>query len=258
MGFGGINTHVVIDKETSPRHRAPHRRHLTFAGSLQDCELLLLDGDSPAELRARLTKTAGLAPRLSYAQLADLAHTLQRDLRELPWRAAVVVTSPDDAESRLRQLIDALDRDQDEPGLVAVDNRAFIGCVRVEAASIGFLFPGQGSGRGTDGGALRRRFAQAAEVYDRAGLPATGDPVATEVAQPRIVAAATAGLRVLDWLGVEAEAAVGHSLGELVALHWAGALDEALLTEAARIRGEAMAMHGEPGTMASLVATPSA
>ncbi|MFI7329472.1 SDR family NAD(P)-dependent oxidoreductase [Streptomyces rubiginosohelvolus] len=256
MGFGGINTHVVIDKETSPRHRAPHRRHLTFAGSLQDCELLLLDGDSPAELRARLTKTAGLAPRLSYAQIADLAHTLQRDLRELPWRAAVVVTSPDDAERRLRQLIDALDRDQDEPGLVAVDDRAFIGCVRVEAASIGFLFPGQGSGRGTDGGALRRRFAQAAEVYDRAGLPATGDPVATEVAQPRIVAAATAGLRVLDWLGVEAEAAVGHSLGELVALHWAGALDEALLTEAARIRGEAMAMHAEPGTMASLVAAP--
>ncbi|KAB2590373.1 type I polyketide synthase [Streptomyces arboris] len=254
MGFGGINTHVVIDKETPPRHRAPHRRHLTLAGSLQDCELLLLDGESPAELRERLTKAADLAPKLSYAQLADLAHTLQRDLRELPWRAAAVVTSPDDAERRLRQLADALE--QDPAGLVAVDDRAFIGCVRAEAGSIGFLFPGQGSGRGTDGGALRRRFAQAAEVYERAGLPATGDPVATEVAQPRIVAAATAGLRVLDWLGVEAEAAVGHSLGELVALHWAGALDEARLLEAARVRGEAMARHGEPGTMASLAAAP--
>lgn len=254
MGFGGINTHVVIDKETPPRHRAPHRRHLTLAGSLQDCELLLLDGESPAELRERLTKAADLAPRLSYAQLADLAHTLQRDLRELPWRAAAVVTSPDDAERRLRELIGALE--QDPAGLVTVDDRAFIGCVRAEAGSIGFLFPGQGSGRGTDGGALRRRFAQAAEVYERAGLPATGDPVATEVAQPRIVAAATAGLRVLDWLGVEAEAAVGHSLGELVALHWAGALDEARLSEAARVRGEAMARHGEPGTMASLAAAP--
>lgn len=256
MGFGGINTHVVIDKETPPRHRPPHRRHLTLAGSLQDCELLLLDGESPAELRERLTKTADLAPRLSYAQLADLAHTLQRDLRELPWRAAAVVTSPDDAERRLRQLIDALDQDQDPAGLVPVHDRAFIGRVRDEAGSIGFLFPGQGSGRGTDGGALRRRFAQAAEVYDRAELPATGDAVATEVAQPRIVAAATAGLRVLDWLGVEAEAAVGHSLGELVALHWAGALDEARLSEAARVRGEAMARHGEPGTMASLAAAP--
>ncbi|MFF8962721.1 SDR family NAD(P)-dependent oxidoreductase [Streptomyces globisporus] len=254
MGFGGINTHVVIDKERHPRRRAPHRRHLTLAGSLQDCELLLLDGESPAELRERLTKAADLAPGLSYAQLADLAHTLQRDLRELPWRAAAVVTSPDDAERRLRQLIDALE--QDPAGLVTVDDRAFVGCVRGEPGSIGFLFPGQGSGRGTDGGALRRRFAQAAEVYERAGLPATGDPVATDVAQPRIVAAATAGLRVLAWLGVEAEAAVGHSLGELVALHWAGALDEARLSEAARVRGEAMARHGEPGTMASLAAAP--
>ncbi|MEU2798458.1 SDR family NAD(P)-dependent oxidoreductase [Streptomyces sp. NPDC007117] len=254
MGFGGINTHVVIDKEAPARHRAPHRRHLTLAGALQDCELLLLDGESPAELRERLTKTAGLATRLSYAQLGDLAHSLQRDLRELPWRAAAVVTSPDDAERRLRQLTDALE--QHPGGLVPVDDRAFIGCVSDEAASIGFLFPGQGSGRGTDGGALRRRFAQAAEVYERAGLPGAGDPVATEVAQPRIVAAATAGLRVLDWLGIEADAAVGHSLGELVALHWAGALDEARLSEAARVRGEAMATHGEPGTMASLAAPP--
>lgn len=254
MGFGGINTHVVIDKEAPPRHRAPHRRHLMLAGSLQDCELLLLDGESSAELRERLTKAADLVPRLSYAQLGDLAHTLQRDLRELPWRAAVVVSSPDDAERRLRQLTDALERD---PGrLVTVDDRAFVGCVGGEAGKIGFLFPGQGSGRGTDGGALRRRFAQAAEVHERAGLPGDGDPVATDVAQPRIVTAATAGLRVLDWLGVEAESAIGHSLGELVALHWAGALDEALLSEAARVRGEAMATYGEPGTMASLSATP--
>jgi enediyne polyketide synthase len=254
MGFGGINTHVVIDKEAPPRHRAPHRRHLMLAGSLQDCELLLLDGESPADLRERLTKAAGLAPRLSYAQLGDLAHTLQRDLRELPWRAAAVVTSPDDAERRLRQLIDALD--QHPGGLVRVDDRAFIGSVTGEAGRIGFLFPGQGSGRGTDGGALRRRFTQAAEVYERAGLPDAGDPVATEVAQPRIIAAATAGLRVLDWLGVEADAAVGHSLGELVALHWAGALDAARLSEAARVRGDAMASHGLPGAMASLAAAP--
>ncbi|WP_257135893.1 type I polyketide synthase, partial [Streptomyces sp. rh206] len=254
MGFGGINTHVVIDKEAPARHRAPHRRHLMLAGSLQDCELLLLDGESSAELRERLVAAADLAPRLSYAQLGDLAHTLQRDLRELPWRAAVVVSSPDDAERRLRQLTVALERD---PGrLVTVDDRAFVGCVGGEAGNIGFLFPGQGSGRGTDGGALRRRFAQAAEVHERAGLPRDGDPVATDVAQPRIVTAATAGLRVLDWLGVEAESAVGHSLGELVALHWAGALDEALLSEAARVRGEAMATYGEPGTMASLSATP--
>ncbi|MER6023658.1 hypothetical protein ABT141_36905, partial [Streptomyces anulatus] len=37
---------------------------------------------------------------------------------------------------------------------------------------------------------------------------------------------------------------------ELVALHWAGALDEALLSEAAQVRGEAMATYGAHDTSA--------
>ncbi|MCI0383198.1 type I polyketide synthase [Streptomyces sp. CNQ085] len=253
MGFGGINTHVVLDEPAARRRTAPDRRSVTLARSAQDCELLLLEGDSPAALSARIAEVADFVAEVSYAQVADLAATLQNRLRGLPYRAAVVTSSPEDAERRLRSLADILDGG--EHTHFSPDGRGFLGHA-TGRGRIGFLFPGQGSGRGTGGGALRRRFPEAAEVYDMADLPATGDMVATDVAQPRIATGSAAGLRVLDTLRVEATVALGHSLGELSALHWAGALDEETLLEAARVRGRAMAEHSASGTMASLVAGP--
>ncbi|MTE22490.1 SDR family NAD(P)-dependent oxidoreductase [Streptomyces sp. TRM43335] len=253
MGFGGINTHVVLDEPATRRRTAPDRRSIALARSAQDCELLLVEGGSPKSLRARLVEVADFVARVSYAQVADLAATLQGELRGLPHRAAVVASSPEDAERRLRNLADALDAG--ETTHFTPDGRGFLGHA-TGRGRIGFLFPGQGSGRGTGGGALRRRFPEAAEVHDAAGLPTAGDMVATDVAQPRIATGSAAGLRVLDALRVEATVALGHSLGELSALHWAGALDEETLLEAARVRGRAMAEHSASGTMASLAAAP--
>ncbi|MFI5642213.1 type I polyketide synthase [Streptomyces goshikiensis] len=253
MGFGGINTHVVLD-EPATRRRGPARgRNAALAASMQDAELLLLDAESPRELRARITEVADFVEQVSYGQVSDLAATLQRELRALPHRAAVIVSSPEDAGRRLRHLAGLLEAGESEH--TAADGRSHLGKA-TGRGRIGFLFPGQGSGQGTGGGALRRRFPEAAEVFDRAGLPASGDMVATDVAQPRIATGSAAGLRVLDSLRLEASVAVGHSLGELCALHWAGAIDEETLLEAARVRGRAMAEHGDSGTMASLAAAP--
>ncbi|MFH8239179.1 type I polyketide synthase [Streptomyces sp. NPDC018321] len=258
MGFGGINTHVVLDKTTAPPHKAPSRRALTLAGSLQDSELLMFDAQSPGELRERLVQAADYTTQLSYAQIGDLAATLQRDLLDQPWRAAAVVTSPQDAGQQLRGLVEALDARGPDDGFRAADGgRTFFGRTG-ENSRIGFLFPGQGSGTGTSGGALARRFPEAADVYAGAGLPTDGDTTATEVAQPRIATGSLAGLRALDALGIEADVAVGHSLGELAALHWAGAMDGQVLLDAAKIRGRAMAEHSACGTMASLGAAPAA
>lgn len=124
---------------------------------------------------------------------------------------------------------------------------------------IGFLFPGQGAGRRGDGGALRRRFADVDELYRTLPMPSSADLVATENAQPRIVTSSVAGLRVLASLGIEAVTAAGHSLGELTALHWAGAMDEAGLLRAAAARGRIMAQASDGGgAMASVVAPPEA
>ena len=248
MGFGGINTHIVLERSGARRRSSFDIRTRALAASLQDAELLLFDGGSPQELRERLVRALDFVPVVSYGQLADVAATLQRELRGLPYRAAAVVSSPEDATRRLQGLVDAIDAG--ETALFAADGRAFLN--HAGQGRIGYLFPGQGSGRGTSGGALRRRFPEVDEVYARAALPTSGDMVATAVAQPRIVTGSMAGLRALALLGLDADVAVGHSLGEISALHWAGAMDEQTLLRVASVRGQTMTEHSASGTMAGI------
>ncbi|MGB2567016.1 type I polyketide synthase [Micromonospora citrea] len=254
MGFGGINTHLVLQGEEGTR-RSPDARTRTMAARAQNVELLALDADTPAELAERVGVLAGQVVKLSYAQLGDLAAGLYRELGDRPYRAAVVARSPEDAERQLLRVHAALQAG--ETRLYAADGRAFLGHAR-GSARVGFLFPGQGTGRGRPAQALRRRFTQADRIVTQAALP-TGDVVATEVAQPRIVTGSVAGLSVLSALGIEADVAVGHSLGELTALHWAGAMDLPSVLRMAATRGRTMAEHGRPdGAMAGIPADPEA
>ncbi|TYB71374.1 SDR family NAD(P)-dependent oxidoreductase [Nonomuraea sp. PA05] len=251
MGFGGINTHVVLEADAPKRRMSSRTRALATAQ--QDAELFLFDAATREELRGRVAEVAAFVPAVSYAQLGDLAGTLRGGLRGLPYRAAAVVASPEDAERQLGRVLTALDSGEDE--LFTPDGKAWLRRASARPR-LGFLFPGQGSGRGTGGGALRRRLPCVDELYRTANLPATGDMVATSVAQPRIATGSMAGVRALSALGIEAEVGVGHSLGELSALCWAGAMDEDALLRVAGKRGRAMERHSDSGTMAGLRAGP--
>ncbi len=253
MGFGGINVHVVVTGDGTAHRAGLDARTERLASSWQDTELLLLGAASPAELRRQVAHLADLTPRLSYAELGDLAATLQGGLGACPVRAAVVAGSPEQATERLTALLTRIDAGP-HPS-IDVAGGVFFG-QGTRAPRIGYLFPGQGSGTRAGGGALSRRFAQ---VRDLGPETASGDLVATSVAQPHIVRSSLAGLRVLAGLGLRAEMAVGHSLGELTALHWAGAVGESGLLALAGTRGQMMEELGDPdGTMASVAADPSA
>lgn len=255
MGFGGINTHVVLDKPQPRRRRslAARTTALSRLAAGDGAELLVAEDGDPEGLRNRIGQLAEFVGRISYAELGDLAATLQREVRGRPYRAAVVARSPEQAEQRLRALHVALHEPPER--LRELGEGVFAGSA-AGSARVGFLFPGQGSGKQTGGGALRRRFAEADAAYQLAALPEGADVVATAVAQPRIVTGSLAGLRVLAWLGIDATVAVGHSLGELSALHWAESIDEATLLRVAGVRGRVMTEHSEPGTMASINGAP--
>ena len=260
MGFGGINAHVVLAGDGAVRRTSLDSRTVRLVGSRQDSELLLLNAASTVDLRGRLAGLAETCGRLAYAELGDLAATLAAGLGDGDGeggqgagavRAAVVAVSPEQAEERLGRLLDVLD----SGARTVIDPAAgvFLG-EGTGVPRIGYLFPGQGSGQGTEG-ALRRRFAAVRDLS--IPIPADGDLVATSVAQPRIATSSVAGLRVLSLLGVEGDAAVGHSLGELVALHWAGAMDEQELLALAAERGRVMAEASEGGgAMAGIAAGP--
>ncbi len=135
-----------------------------------------------------------------------------------------------------------------------------------------FVFPGQGSqavGMGRD---LAAAFAPAREVFEEvnealgqnlAGLMFEGpeeDLTATENAQPALMAASLAALRVLEQEGGLDMASAcrfvaGHSLGEYSALAAAGALGLAETARLLKRRGRAMqeAVPAGEGAMAALL-----
>src|SRR4029077_2918518 len=112
---------------------------------------------------------------------------------------------------------------------------------------VGFLFPGQGAPSRPDGGAWRRRFADATSLLDRITSPAGRNSADTDIAQPSIIAASFTALRVLEQLNVSASIAAGHSLGDIAALAWAGALTQEAAFDLAVKRGAIMARSGSPG-----------
>jgi [acyl-carrier-protein] S-malonyltransferase len=138
--------------------------------------------------------------------------------------------------------------------------------------SLAFIFPGQGSQAVGMGKALADAFAPARAVFDEVDA-ALGEKLTrtmwegpadtltlTENAQPALMAASLAAMRVLEAeagvdLARDAQFVAGHSLGEYSALAAAGALTIADTARLLRIRGRAMqkAVPVGTGAMAALL-----
>lgn len=253
MGFGGINSHVVLEAGRAER-RGLDARERRLAASAQDVELFLLGARTPDELRRQVEHLATYAARLSRAELTDVAAELADTLDATAVRAALLASTPGGLASGLATLVGWL-----AGGIEArldIGASVFLGAGDTRPR-IGFLFPGQGSPAHLGGGLWRRRFEPVRDLYAMADLPGQGDATHTAVAQPAIVTASVAGLAALERLGIEGCVAAGHSLGELTALHWAGALDRAALLRLAAARGRAMAELASPtGAMASIARPP--
>ena len=246
MGFGGINTHIVL--EGTADHRRDHLdpEQLDLIGSDQDTELLLIASEDVEGLRQKVGQLLSFAGRLAWLQLADLAAGLSQGHAWGAARAALVASRPEELADRLETLCGWLD----ERVTRRLDLHAGIFVSTDEGGAgprVGFLFPGQGTPASGDGGVIARRDEAVRALYLSLDLPARGNASSTEFAQPAIVAASLSGLHALGRLGIEATVAVGHSLGELTALHWAGALDaNVLLRIAARTAGSWPHAAGRP------------
>jgi enediyne polyketide synthase len=254
MGFGGINTHVTLEA-------ADHFHRRNFTGterqqlsSAQDCEVFFFQAASTAALAEQLSQALIHTSYISYAEMTDMAASLAAQAAEAggPVRAACVAATPGQLQQNIQQLHEwcttGVQRQIDSTRGI------FLGSGSAPAR-IGFLFPGQGSPVYTNGGMWARRFSAVRELY--AGLSLAQSPVAqttaTETAQPCVVAASLAGLMMLEGCGVKASIALGHSLGELTALCWAGACASEDLLRLVAERGRVMAQKAAAsGAMASI------
>ncbi len=255
FGFGGINVHVTLEGVDRKPGTSLSPRDQVIASSAQDAELFLFTADSRSGLGKKLELFADRASGLSYAELSDASAALAGEISAGTWRAAAVAASPTELGEQLITLRHLLE--QGGTGKINPDRGIFLS-VASTTPRIGFLFPGQASPVRLHGGAHGRRFSSVREVYRAAELDDGVDVGSTAVAQIAIATAEAAGLRMMNDLGIEASVAVGHSLGELAAYHWAGAIDEDSLLALVRARGRSMSeLPGPAGVMAGIAATAS-
>jgi enediyne polyketide synthase len=252
MGFGGINTHVVLRGERNePTFSLPPTVR-TWSRPRAADEIVFCGADTLSELEAGLDRIIDRAGSLSAAELHDLAATSGRATATVAAvRCALVARTPGElvtmAAKARKRLVDG--------DLTLVVDEAGFALGKGGRGKVGLLFPGQ---------AAPVRAALAAWPPVKVpqlppGVRVTDGDTDTAVAQPAIVRQSLAGLAWLASLECRPVGAAGHSLGEITALVWAGALTpEEGLRLAAR-RGALMAQHGVQGTtMASVGAEHTA
>ncbi|TYC10312.1 type I polyketide synthase [Actinomadura syzygii] len=236
FGVSGTNAHIILEEagEPAPVDETEH------AGTGAQAVAWPVSGRGETALRAhagrlrdRIEADPGLAP-------SDVARTLARRT-PLDDRAVVV---GEDRDELLRGL-SALAAGEPAPNLI----RGTADTDRVNGGGTVFVFPGQGSqwlGMGLGLLEASPAFARYLKDCAEALEPHTGwnlidvlrqTPGAptldrVDVVQPALFAVMVSLAHLWRSLGIEPDAVIGHSQGEIAAAHTAGALT---LSDAARI-----------------------
>ncbi|MBZ4422809.1 type I polyketide synthase [Myxococcus sp. RHSTA-1-4] len=235
FGISGTNAHVIL--EEAPRPKSGFVAHEGEGRPL----LLPLSARSPEALTALAgAHGALLGDAAGEGPLRDITHAASVRRSHHPHRLAVVGSSRRDMVEALQ----AFTRGELHPGVV----RRQVS-FEEESPRVAFVFPGQGSQWLGMGRQLLREepvFREAIEACERAMRPHVEWSLVEElgadesrsrlreidVVQPVLFAMQVALAALWRAWGIEPDAVVGHSMGEVAAAHVAGALS---LEDAARI-----------------------
>jgi acyl transferase domain-containing protein/acyl-CoA thioesterase FadM len=263
MGFGGINSHVVVSSGPLPDPRiAPPMAESAIMASYQESELFVFGAQSLSALRTRLRALRPLALEIAVAEMADLSAQLLTELPARPAaRAAIVADTPETLVRRIDMLLAADQADGPEVWLEARQD------LSRRNARLAFVCPGQGSqdlkmGRwlldrdpalatlaqqmmasaaSATGIDLQNALYPDLNVLDDAGRNAARLRLAnTALAQPALCLVSYLWAQKLAAFGLVPHVLGGHSLGELCALAMAGAFDADTLMRLAARRGQLM------------------
>ncbi|MDP3541309.1 MAG: SDR family NAD(P)-dependent oxidoreductase [Elusimicrobiota bacterium] len=253
LGFGGTNFHAILEEGNSAKTETDwDAEHELFAvsGDVQGGLSMLTAAETWDEVRK-----ACHSSRMSFDSSASsrLVIALERsaDWKALAGKAGSLKSSP----------IDGIYYGTGKPG------------------KLGVLFPGQGAQYAGMSRDLVCAFPEAFGALTEADAAFEGGKLSslmfpqpawkpeqkeaqeknlrdTSVAQPALGAAALAAWGVLSRFGVKADAAAGHSYGELVALHVAGRYDAKTLHALSGLRGRLMKGDGsDKGSMLAVIAS---
>jgi enediyne polyketide synthase len=243
MGFGGINTHITLEEARINNDVSNRRQNERLLNSYQDAELFLLGADTKEDLCRNLESLKNIIESASCADLTDISYALFRQLdTKKTWRLAIEASTISELEIRIgvsvHKIMDGL------PEFLSYKSHIYYTSVRKQTR-IGFLFPGQGNGSFDINSSIFNRFTYLRDDQLKRYLPEKSvSSSSTDKAQPAIVASSIFGISILNDLNVKADICVGHSLGELTALHYAGGISKAEVLDLASRRG--YIMHQSP------------
>jgi len=280
FGFGGTNFHVVLQEYTG------EFRDWMRPASLRDWPLepLLWSAPDRAALKEKLAETRSQLDDLDGLDLRHVAASLAQHWQ--PGGEMLAIAAKD--MSSLAEHIDTAIAYLDGTRKTLPPNVSH-GTAKAERGKIALLFPGQGSqyigmlreealhfpacsetlaeADAALGSSFAQRYGDGVRLdhfilprgaYDDAERERAAQRLtATDIAQPALGAVEVALLRLMRDLGLKADMVAGHSYGEFVALHAAGAIDFETLMRLSALRGQsivdaARAAGSELGTMAAV------
>ncbi|MGW6622059.1 SDR family NAD(P)-dependent oxidoreductase [Nocardia sp. NPDC055002] len=233
FGFSGTNAHVILEQVVATPVAEPAEPE-----GLPSAVAVPVSGRSPESLRAQADRLAALLRHDASVGAVELAHAAATTRSVFDHRAVVV----GDTRSEIVAGLSDLAAGESAPGLV-------LGGGRVRDGKTVFVFPGQGSqwaGMGQEllehSPVFAARMAECAAAMDPIsgwslldvvrGVDGAPPLERTDILQPVWFAMLVCLAQVWREHGVEPDAVVGHSQGELAAACFAGALS---LPDAARI-----------------------
>ncbi|MEU3491102.1 type I polyketide synthase [Streptomyces massasporeus] len=253
FGFGGANAHLVL-----AAHHAPALPAQTTAGAVPNrtgavAVPVVVSARTPAALTQACQQMAEYL-QFTRDDLYDVAYTATQRRTRHEHAACVLAEDPLQAADALLRLAGG---EQPEAAATAV---------RAAPGRVAFVFDGNGSQWAGMGADLLTEpvFAAAVDEIDaclRAHLSwsvreqlAAGSPGMdrTEVAQPLLFALQVGLVRLLEAHGLEPDAVVGHSVGEIAAAHVAGCLDLEQACRVVAVRSRAQAATAGSGRMAAV------
>ncbi len=257
FGFGGTNAHVVLRNPESPVSTA--RRGA--ATENREIRPLLVSAHDAEALKRLALRYVEILRSPTAPQLPALCHSAATRRTHHQHRLAAVGRTHEELAARLDAYAAG-----DSPPLLAH------GYARTAPVRLALVFSGNGAQwRGMGRDLLADPFIAACiERVDAALRPLVGWSVTnilqsaepanlldqTEIAQPALFAVQVA---ILEWLrahGIEADAVLGHSVGEVSAAHAAGILSRAEACRVIAERSRAQGRTAGTGRMAALGLSP--
>ncbi|MBW8743628.1 MAG: type I polyketide synthase, partial [Sphingomonas sp.] len=245
FGFGGTNAHAVLESPSSLPEPADEGGETLppFLLSARSQEALLALASTWRD------RIAAAAPK----DLPKLLRGLALKRTQHKNRLVIPAETPDLLVEALKAFVEG------KPAALAITNTAVAG-------KIGFIFSGNGSqwaGMAADAIATSASFRGALDTVDAALQPHLGwsvrasldtpDAAAlrnTDIAQPLLFAIQVALVLALREQGVEPDACMGHSVGEVAAAWASGALDLDAAARVIAVRSRSQQAQHDVGGMA--------